>query len=123
MTAAIQQLQPWFDAWIPPFLLGGLKHWGAREAHEVIHHDIFQAMQTDKWIAEPRSTSKSALISVSPEQAILGAPREILGILEFFYQTSARRFESRGAVAQHAITCSRSILQGCPALSRPCWLA
>ena len=48
MTSILQQLQPWLDSWLPPFLLGGLKHRDAREAHELLHHDIFQASQTHR---------------------------------------------------------------------------
>ena len=120
MTSILQQLQPWLDSWLPPFLLGGLKHRDAREAHELLHHDIFQALQTHRKFFGAKLNIRKCFDSVSPLQAIhvwdhLQAPTEVTGLLRFFYSFSARRFESQKVCAATEFTCSTSILQGCPA--------
>ncbi|CAL1126369.1 unnamed protein product [Cladocopium goreaui] len=120
MTSILQQLQPWLDSWLPPFLLGGLKHRDAREAHELLHHDIFQALQTHRKFFGAKLDIRKCFDSVSPLQAIhvwdhLQAPTEVTGLLRFFYSFSARRFESQKVCAATEFTCSTSILQGCPA--------
>ena len=56
--------------------------------------------------------------SVVPRQATaiwrhLGAPLEVLHLLDFFYDQSLRRFETKDAVAAGEFRASRSILQGC----------
>jgi hypothetical protein len=93
MTSILQQLQPWLDSWLPPFLLGGLKHRDAREAHELLHHDIFQALQTHRKFFGAKLDIRKCFDSVSPLQAIhvwdhLQAPTEVTGLLRFFYSFS-----------------------------------
>ena len=58
--------------------------------------------------------------SVVPRQATaiwrhLGAPLEVLHLLDFFYDQSLRRFETKDAVAAGEFRAPRSILQGCSA--------
>eukprot|EP00438_Fugacium_kawagutii_P032007 Skav201741 [mRNA] locus=scaffold2498:357059:359761:+ [translate_table: standard] len=97
MSSILQQLQPWLDSWLPPFLLGGLKHRDAREAHELLHHDIFQALQTHRKFFGAKLDIRKCFDSVSPLQAIhvwdhLQAPPEVTGLLRFFYSFSVWAF-------------------------------
>ena len=119
-TSILQQLQPWLDSWLPPFLLRGLKHRDAREAHELLHHDISQALQSHRKFFGAKLDIRKCFDSVSPLQAIhvwdhVQAPPEVTALLKFFYSFSARRFESHRVCAAEEFMCSMSILQGCPA--------
>ena len=101
-------------------LLGRLKQRDAREVHELLHHDIFESLRAGRKFCGAKLDVKKCFDSVSPSQAIglweyLGAPRQLFSILSFFYDHSLRRFESAHATAKEEITCSISILQGCPA--------
>ena len=127
MTSILQQLQPWLDSWLPPFLLGGLKHRDAREAHELLHRDIFQALQTHRKFFGVKLDIRKCFDSVSPLQAIhvwdhLQAPPEVTGLLQFFCSFSARCFESQKFVQLRNSLVLRASYK--VALLRPlCWQA
>lgn len=106
VSAVLQHLQEWMDLWLPPYLLGGLKARGVREAHELLHHDVLSAINSDRFLTGAKLDVRKCFDSVLPCQVLtiwqhLGAPMEVVRLLDHFYQFSLRRFETKDAVARN----------------------
>ena len=120
MTVLIRQLTEWVDAWLPNELAGGLHGRSPDDIHEAFITALRDSRAQGHGAWGLKIDIKKCFDSVSPDQAIgalehFGGPPALCAILRDFYAHSVRVVEWRGATARHPITCTRSLLQGCPA--------
>ncbi|CAE8687780.1 unnamed protein product, partial [Polarella glacialis] len=120
MASVLRMVQPWVEQWAPEELVGGLSKRSADELHERLQSAIADALARRATLAGAKLDVKKCFDSVKPDQACyiwrrLGAPEQLVSVISRFYSGHRRWMEWQGACARAPVSCTRGLLQGCPA--------
>ena len=120
MAATMKAFTPWIRQWPLPHLCGGTPDKDIHNVHAALFHDLDISQDGGPTVAGVKADIRKCFDSVRPALAMaclrkFGAPEGLLRVVEQFYSSQQRWFSVRGHFAPQPVSCSMSLLQGCPA--------
>ncbi|CAE7741710.1 unnamed protein product [Symbiodinium sp. CCMP2592] len=117
-TCLVRQLTGWVHEVFPAELFGGMPHRGIDDVHAALSNALF-LQRGGGPLAGCKADVKKCFDSADPKLAVqcmrrLGAPENVLTVIERFYQLHERWLMVEGACARHPVVEAAALLQGCP---------
>ena len=114
----LAQLRPWFCAWMPECLHGGLPGRSVDAIHEQLG-GLLDQRAVKRTFVGCKADVRKCFDRVSPQAALAvlrwwGAPEWLAAVLEDFYAGQERWVAVAGVFASSPVGAGASLLQGCP---------